>query len=41
MITQAKTPKKRKPHPLRNPHHLVQTLLKQLLVKQLRVTPKR
>ena len=41
MITQAKTPQKRKPHPLRNHHHLVQALLKQLLVNQLRVTPKR
>ena len=42
MIAQAKTPQKRKPHPLRNYHHrLVQALLKQLLVNQLRVTPMR
>ena len=40
MIAQAKTPQKRKPHPLRNHRRLVQALLKQLLVNQLRVTPK-
>ena len=40
MITQAKTPQKRKPHPLQKHRRLVQALLKQLLVNQLRVTPK-
>ena len=38
MIAQAKTPQKRKPHPLRNHHRLVQALLKQPLVNQLIVT---